>query len=160
MEIQIKPKELSPEEQRKMNRLTKELDSLFSDLNKKYCPKCTMCCCDQCGNAQGHFNTWAEKTQITPHEFIMKKFGYKKKTGFLTKTGCSIPREFRSKVCLRYTCHKFGDSATASAIVTGGIRVLNREHKLEKSECRYLIVNIVQDRIDKIVENIQKIRGW
>lgn len=29
-----------------------------------------------------------------------------KETGFLTKTGCSIPRQFRSRDCLRFACSK------------------------------------------------------
>jgi len=61
-------------------------------------------CCSACASAKGYFRPnigYYNKR----HKDMIRKL-YNKDTGFLSDTGCIIPREYRSIKCTTYHCNK------------------------------------------------------
>lgn len=58
-------------------------------------------CCSSCALNGGYLHPSYSQEDIKQ---IKKDFNFNSTTGFLTKTGCSIPREHRSTICNRYMC--------------------------------------------------------
>jgi hypothetical protein len=106
--------------------LTEHLARLFEKANKKHCAGCAeRCCCQGCARAHGYLpgdaskRKYNGKPQLDPEKY-KKWIKYLTKTykfqpiatkgydGFLTPTGCTLPRHLRSHTCLSFTCSKIG----------------------------------------------------
>ena len=75
------------------------LGEFFTELNRKekLCKKCKLCCCRDCKNKNGYYNSIDEKYLI-PRRYINLKIKYDK------KKGCLIPYKYRSTTCIYHTC--------------------------------------------------------
>jgi hypothetical protein len=67
-------------------------------------------CCYGCKSNKGHYRFPDHNTPMHVYDQcqnIFKQFYFNEKTGFfnLDLKTCSIPRELRSDICLRHTCH-------------------------------------------------------
>lgn len=147
------PRKLSALRQKRLDRLVEILDRTFSELTREECPKCKDCCCSECSERHG----WRD-SEAAPQSFLKKKYGFNKTTGFLTSTGCGLPRQFRSRVCLNYCCSRF-------------LALVNRRATiLLSSEIKYAVIttriqsitpsDYIDRYINRIVHLIIKIRGW
>ena len=59
-------------------------------------------CCGGCAAAAGYLPGHFPPQWV---EYLQKKFRFTKTKGFLGKTGCKLPRELRSPICLRFHCN-------------------------------------------------------
>ena len=153
-----KLRELSVIRQTRLDNLAGILDRVYLELNKKKCKNCHNCCCSSCGPALGYFDgRW---NADVPVEFLKNKYGYTKESGFLTITGCSLPRQLRSHACLGYACKKFSElvEKKASLVFSSEIKYAGIITKFPAS--RILAMHGIRDYIDRTIELIQKIRGW
>ncbi len=97
------------------------LEKFFKDFNKKHCPKCRCCCCNQCAGAVGYISGDLYRTPCLDKykDFLKKTYGFSEKTGFLTpKKGCNLPRYLRSQTCLSHLCGKAEDEKFATKLFT------------------------------------------
>lgn len=67
------------------------------------CKQCGGGCCSNCAEYIGYLRRIRTKGQL---DYLKRKYGWDKKAGFLTPTGCRLPRSKRSWVCLSYTCQR------------------------------------------------------
>lgn len=65
------------------------------------CQSCNGRCCNLCAESKGYLENTHTRGQIN---YLKKKYGWDKKRGFLTDTGCRLPRSERSWVCKSYIC--------------------------------------------------------
>jgi len=73
-----------------------------------------MCCCSGCYDSMGYLRF----VQNTPAALAVVSSRFKPEVGFWRKNkGCSLPRKYRSAVCLGYRCFK-------ETIYTGKINML------------------------------------
>jgi hypothetical protein len=91
--------------------LGEQLQDEFTELNKQ-CKDCEQCCCRHCADERGYFYRCDEDYEFFMYSNFMysngkKLFGFNKEKGFLTETGCALPRYLRSRVCLGFVCFKF-----------------------------------------------------
>jgi hypothetical protein len=96
-------------------------------------------CCKGCAYYVGH---WHTSTICGEHLDALTKY-YNAKTGFLRKTGCILPRKYRSPTCLRYMCMcHLTKSEEALMILLSGIAtdVSNFGNKRHGAEYAYRIV--------------------
>lgn len=85
---------------------TDKLDKLFSKANIESCANCKECCCKSCAVNVGYFRIDNGLPGIRILRTIMSVYKFDEKKGFLTDTGCALPRGIRSAVCLGHTCGK------------------------------------------------------
>lgn len=62
--------------------------------------KTQMCCCHNCSGSLGYLEQVPKNIEVL--RLLAKSFD--EKTGFWRKGGCALPRKYRSKTCLVYTC--------------------------------------------------------
>ena len=66
------------------------------------CTSCPGICCKDCAQSDGYLHR-----DDVPYDTIQKlkrKFGFNRKTGFKSETGCSLPLHLRSTVCAAFYC--------------------------------------------------------
>jgi len=131
----------------KIKVLCKDLDDLFSPFTKVNCATCTNCCCNHCNLQWGYL----QKEQFLE---LKKEYKYTEKKGFLTSHGCSLPREKRSRVCLRHTCHKMLKDMIHQEINIS-FELNNKTYNLKEHK-EYIFDFTVR----KIVEQVVKLRGY
>lgn len=93
-------KSLSPMNQTAVLKLHHDI---FSD---SACKTCKGSCCVSCGASQGYLSFLPSKQ----FKELAEKYGFDKKKGFQTETGCALPMTERSDVCLSFMCT--GDTKT------------------------------------------------
>ena len=86
--------------------LGEQLQDEFTELNKQ-CKDCKECCCRHCSVSTGFFYRSDGDYDLFMYSNGKKLFGFNKEKGFLTETGCALPRYLRSRVCLGFVCFKF-----------------------------------------------------
>lgn len=67
------------------------------------CKSCKGNCCSICAKSKGYLQYIRTRGQI---DYLKKKYGWDKQTGFLTPTGCRLPRNKRSWICRTYVCSR------------------------------------------------------
>jgi hypothetical protein len=82
------------------------IGKLMDILSSKACP-CSFNCCSKCARNYGYFRGY----DLLRIAFLYKKGGintiglfYNEKKGFLTDSGCSLPRHLRSRTCTEFVC--------------------------------------------------------
>ena len=83
------------------------LEQLIEKPNCNFeCPGEKFICCVEEGCGHGHF-TKNEKQErgFTEEDIILIDSLFDKDAGFLTPTGCNLPRKLRSINCLRHVCN-------------------------------------------------------
>jgi hypothetical protein len=140
---------MNNKEEKELKKLINKLDKIFLPFNKTICTKCgSMCCCNGCHNNKGYFSN------IKIFKERAKAYKFNKEKGFLTENGCSIPRELRSHVCLRFTCTKMEKKYSCNI---SGINIYISRHR---SYINFVRDNSLWHRIRKIVERITELRGY
>ena len=141
-------KQLTEKEQKKIKKIVSKIDKLFSPFVKKYCGSCgKSSCCSSCYIGRGFFPDYI-------FDEIKKRFKFDKKNkkGFLTETGCIIPREFRSITCLSYTCAKMGKNGPS---FYKSIRIFSHTLDLE-----YRKRSLIATKARELTNELYKIRGY
>lgn len=95
-------KSLSPERQQRVIKLHSEAFAR----GKEVCGPCKGSCCKDCASASGYLRDWRipDKEQDAKIKALKKKHGFDNKRGFLSDTGCKLPLEERSEICLGFIC--------------------------------------------------------
>jgi len=143
--------------EKKIDILCKELDDLFTPFNETICKGCTHCCCNHCSGNGAYLLT-------NKLNELREEYPFDSETGFLTPTGCALPRQKRSMVCLHYICgdiikrvDKENQKVTVKTPLT--FTVNGKEYTSIASRIYYpgdLFEKLVRDIVDKIC----KLRGW
>lgn len=81
----------------------------FSGIVESPCVPCKGGCCRGCASAEGYLSYSLSKEDLAE---VKKKYGFTKTKGFLTPTGCALPIEERSAICVGFVC--------AGYVVEGG----------------------------------------
>lgn len=68
--------------------------------NETPCVPCGGKCCSMCSSYNGYLGEDKAKA-------AKKKYGFDRKLGFNTPTGCRLPRNERSDTCIGFYCEKF-----------------------------------------------------
>jgi len=84
------------------------LSSLIAEANCKFnCPKGHefKCGCEDCGQHEGFFKK-RDHERLSKEQFVTIET-CRTSNGWLSDTGCTLPRELRSEDCLRAICLEF-----------------------------------------------------
>lgn len=70
------------------------------------CGECKGACCEHCAGALGYLYPWSSTDGPDKAAFavIAEKYGFDKRLGFKGETGCKLPVQERSSVCLSFIC--------------------------------------------------------
>ena len=134
--------------------LCEELETLFKSFNETFCRDCTSCCCDKCSEYGAFLNPDRLKK-------LCQEYPFDSKTGFLTKTGCILPRQKRSNTCLHYICDEIRASLKQKVEVNVPVTFTlgGREYTSVYSYMFFagsFLTSVVSDLVDKVC----KLRGW
>lgn len=88
---------------------TEYLDLLCKTFIAPHCKECGGNCCRNCGQYDGYLYRGNIYTKAHV-DILKKKYGWTKKHGFLSPTGCKLPRKFRSATCDGYVCQRIDDT--------------------------------------------------
>lgn len=113
----------------------------FHGLPKEELP-CIPCggkCCMGCGKAYGYLSDKNFKR-------VQKEYGFTKKDGFLGDTGCKLPPEERSVICLGYVCSGMKQSHALVPGFMGPVKEIDIPFNVHTIGCAEEIRQIGWDR--------------
>lgn len=99
--------------------LTRTLEYVFREPNKQVCSKCDRCaeycemsnehhrgCCHDCAIVYGYYRVSLDGMQGKTAAKHLRRYWWDEVYGFFNpvEMRCNLPREYRSVVCLAYTC--------------------------------------------------------
>lgn len=92
-------KSLSPERQKRVIKLHSEAFAR----GKEICGPCKGHCCQGCAGAEGYLR-YGSNLSTSQLDALKQTHGFDKKRGFLSDTGCKLPLEERSGLCIGFMC--------------------------------------------------------
>lgn len=102
--ITIFGRKVSPDQ---ANTLLKMHHDAFSQSACKACPGI---CCSDCAKSDGYL--YVDDRSYEEQAQLKKSYGWDKKLGFKTASGCSLPLHLRSTTCISFYCENISNSNT------------------------------------------------
>lgn len=89
------------------NNLLKMHHDAFSQSACKACPGI---CCSDCAKSDGYL--YVDDRPFGEQQRLKRQYGWDKKLGFKTESGCSLPLHLRSTTCVSFYCENISNSNT------------------------------------------------